>query len=277
LIKHKPNFLVGAVSDTGKKRKNNEDSFLIYRADCSPANKTGHNLFLVADGVGGSAAGEVASNIAVNGVVRSYLDLLEMNPLEALGAAIQDAHEQINARANAFPEFTGMGSTLTALALVGNTAYIGQIGDSRAYLVRDHKIDQLTVDQTVTADLVAQGKITPEQAETHSQRHILIQAMGGGRRAPEPDLMSYEVKAGDILILCSDGLYNLVSDDEIKQLAAKNTPQSASEQLVNLANERGGFDNITVIVIKIKDFQFLKILQRALRRLNGNNRAISGM
>lgn len=251
LIKNKMRFQVGVASDTGKKRKNNEDSFIIHKADCPATNKIGHNLFIVADGMGGLAAGEVASKIAVEGVVRAYLNLPEMNPSEALRSAILAAHEQINLKAEEFPEFAGMGSTLTALVMADKTAYLAQIGDSRAYLLRDNQIMQLTIDQTVTADLVAKGMITPVEAETHSQRHILMQAMGGGRGEPEPDLMSHTVRNGDVLILCTDGLYNLVNDEEIAKIAIHNHPQTASEQLVQLANERGGTDNITAMVIKI--------------------------
>ncbi|MDD4171921.1 MAG: Stp1/IreP family PP2C-type Ser/Thr phosphatase [Syntrophomonas sp.] len=277
MIKNKPGFMVGAVSDTGKKRKNNEDNWVIHRADSSTANKTEPSLFIVADGIGGSAAGEVASKIAVEGVVKAYLDLPEMNPSAALRAAILDAHKQINTRAEEFPQFTGMGSTLTTLVLVGDIAYLGQIGDSRAYLVRDNNMVQLTEDQTVTADLVAQGKITPAEAKTHSQRHVLIQAMGGGRNAPEPDLMSYAVKAGDTLILCTDGLYNLVNDDEIRRIAVYNNPQSACEQMVQLANERGGTDNITVMVIKMTGLYWMRRLQRALQQLKNNAQAVSAI
>lgn len=277
MIKQKPDLLVGAASDTGKKRKNNEDSFLIHKADYSSQNKTGPSLFMVADGIGGSAAGEVASKIAVEGVMKTYRDFPAMNPLEALQSAIRDAHEKINAKALEFPEYSGMGSTLTVLVLADETVYIGQIGDSRAYLIRERKIAQLTADQTVTADLLAKGKITPAEAETHPQRHILIQAMGGGRKAPEPDLMSFAVKAGDTLVLCTDGLYNLVSDDEIKILAAQNNPQSSSEQLVNLANERGGNDNITVVIIKVTRFHRIRRLRRVLQRLSPNTRSIAAV
>ncbi|MEA4924003.1 MAG: Stp1/IreP family PP2C-type Ser/Thr phosphatase [Syntrophomonadaceae bacterium] len=277
MIKHKPGFLVGAVTDIGVKRKNNEDSFIVHQSEPLSAGKTGHHIFIVADGIGGSAAGEVASNIAVKGVVNTYLSLKDLNPPEALRAAILDAHEQINAKALEFPEYSGMGSTLTALVLADNTAHIGQIGDSRAYLIRNNKIVQLTSDQTVTADLLVQGKITPAEAETHPQRHILSQAMGGGRRAPEPELASYKMRAEDIIILCSDGLYNLVNDDEIRKIASKNFPQDACRQLVDLANERGGYDNITVMVIKIQGLPWMRRLHRAMHRLTSRTRVVAGM
>lgn len=271
---HKLGFLVGVASDTGQKRKNNEDSWLIYKTERSPANKAGHNLFAVADGIGGSAAGEVASKMAVERLAEHYFSFPEVNPPEALRLAIQDAHEKINERARKVPECTGMGSTLTALVLVGGEAYLAQIGDSRAYLIRDNQIMQLTIDQTVTADLVAKGKITLAEAQTHSQRHVLIQSMGGGRRLPEPDLMAYTVRQGDILILCTDGLYNLVSDNEIKDMVKHTNPQSAVEQLVQLANERGGTDNITVIAIKIIGCDFLSRLLQSFQRAFTNARVM---
>jgi serine/threonine protein phosphatase PrpC len=277
LIRNGPGFLVAVASDTGKQRKNNEDSWLIRKAARSILKHTGHSLFAVADGIGGSAAGEVASQTAVTGLAQTYFSLPEKSPQENLRIAIYNAHQNINEKAQKNPEYAGMGSTITALVLDHRSVYLAHVGDSRAYIIRDNQISQLTTDQTVTADLVAKGKITAIEAQSHPQRHILVQAMGGGRRPPEPVLMLYSVRKKDVLIMCTDGLYNLVNDEEIKNIAVQKTPQTGCEQLVQLANERGGTDNITVMIIKIVNFDFLGQLGQLFQRVITNARNLTAI
>ncbi len=241
----------GVASDTGQRRKNNEDSWLICEPEGELNLKTKGRLYAVADGMGGSVAGEIASRLAVRELQKYYFaEVPSQPPQEALRKAFQAAYESIRRKAMAEPELTGMGTTLTAVALRDNIAYVAHVGDSRAYLIRDKEIIQLTRDHTVTASLVEKGEITPEQAKTHPQRHVLLQALGG-RKQPTVELLTVPVKPKDVFILCSDGLYNAVSDDEIKEIITSAPDiQKAAGTLVALANQRGGRDNITVVVVK---------------------------
>ena len=245
-------FSARAASDTGRKRKHNEDSWLIHEVDASPPEGKRKGIYMVADGVGGAAAGEIASHMAVQEAVRGYLADRSEDLAAVMRSVILLAHESINRKALEKPQYRGMASTLTALVLLDERALIAQVGDSRAYLIRDDAIQQLTYDQTVTSDLLAKGLITPGEVPNHPRRHMLLQALGGGGAAPEPALSELTILPNDLLLLCTDGLYNLVNDDEIMSIALKTDPQSASANLVNLANARGGTDNITVMIIKVK-------------------------
>lgn len=240
----------GTASDRGRKRQHNEDSWLMQQMDTVSTDGKIHGIYMVADGVGGAAAGEIASRMAVEEVAKEYFTHNMEEPLEILRSAILAANKNINRHAAEKPQYRGMASTLTALVILNERALIAQIGDTRAYLIRDNVIQQLTIDQTVTGDLLAKGLITPEEVQNHPQRHVLLQALGGGGSPPEPVLSELALLPNDIFLLCSDGLYNLVNNEEIKSVALKTEPQLAAASLVNLANDRGGTDNITVIIIK---------------------------
>lgn len=242
---------VGVVCDIGRRRENNQDSWLVCEPEDSLTLKAKGKLYVVADGIGGAAAGEVASKLVAETVKKQYFSAKEPNPLESLKRAVLAADETVREQGRTVRDRGGMGSTLTAVAVVGGNAYLAHVGDSRAYIIRGQRITQLTTDQTVTADLVRQGKISTEQAKRHPQRHLLTQSVGGGRRPPVVDLISYSLQAKDVLVVCSDGLYNVVGDAEIREIVTKNAnPQRAAEMLADLANERGGPDNITVMVIE---------------------------
>ncbi len=211
----KPPVRAVAVSDAGRRRRHNEDSWSITKSDeFGTLDKRGW-LFQVADGVGGAAAGEVASKITVSEMARGYFTESTDGVVGALRSAISGAHEKILQTAGENKDYQGMASTLTALVLMDSKAYIAQVGDSRAYLIRNRMIQQLTSDQTVTCNLLNRGEITIAEAEHHPQRHILLQALGGGGSPPQPKIDEIEICPGDRLLLCTDGLYNLVSDEEI--------------------------------------------------------------
>ena len=257
-------------SDVGRRRQRNEDRFLIADlakgvAPRDPAllrHDVGARgaLWLVADGMGGAAGGELASAMAAERIyrhlVRSWTDEEGTDPerfADQLREAVEVANEEIHAYARAHPELRGMGTTATVAGLLGTCVYLAQVGDSRAYLVRDRQARQLTKDQSLVQQQVDSGLLTAEEAGRSQQRNILLQAVGSDARV-EVALTREPVRAGDIVVLCSDGLSMAVSADEIAEIvSAEPDVAAACDRLIVLANERGGADNITVIVARFGD------------------------
>jgi PPM family protein phosphatase len=227
------------LTDAGRKRRRNEDSFVIEPP-----------LFAVADGMGGAQAGEVASRLAA-AVFREFHEADELPPAERVVAVIQEANRRIHERARSDREVSGMGTTITAALLAGDEVAIGHVGDSRAYLLREGRLEQLTEDHSLVADLVRTGRLSPAEAETHPQRSVITRALGTD---PEVDVDSFSVAAasGDLFLLCSDGLTTMVDDGEIHERIeqAKNLGQ-AVRTLVKTANRYGGEDNVTVILFAL--------------------------
>jgi serine/threonine protein phosphatase PrpC len=232
-----------AGTDVGRARSGNEDSYLC-----------GRTVFAVADGLGGHQGGEVASAAAVEPL--AALDGRELaepgQAAEALAAAIREANSAIIDRAAGDPDLWGMGTTVTAAALAGDRhLQLAHVGDSRAYLLRDGTLDQLTTDHTVVGELVRRGRLTPEQAAIHPERSILTRAVGLDPRllvdTPDP----LELRDGDQVLLCSDGLTEAVDDDRIAELlAAEADGNAACQALIDAANTAGGPDNITVVLLR---------------------------
>jgi PPM family protein phosphatase len=254
-------------TDVGRTREHNEDAFVV--ADLTTGNATlqpevrSHvvgprgTLFMVADGMGGAAAGEIASAMAVEVVVRDLV--MRWSATDATDpahfvAAVRAATEHANARIHRYAgehrEYRGMGTTATIAGILGGTLYIAQVGDSRGYLVRNGVARQITKDQSLMQRLVEAGEITAEEAEVSDRRNIILQALG-----PEPqirvDLTHQPVRRGDVLILCSDGLSGLVKSDEIAR-AVREEPELVAlcKRLIDTANAAGGPDNITVIAAR---------------------------
>ena len=222
-------------SDVGSVREHNEDSFLA----ASP-------LFVVADGMGGHEAGEVASRIAVE-TMRQRVPK-KANP-EALAAAVLDANEAVLKGAADGTGRPGMGTTITAALIYDDEVIIAQVGDSRAYLLHDNVLQRITRDHSLVADLIEQGRLTEEEARFHPQRSVITRALGSDVQM-QPDIYSLRVEKGDRLILCSDGLSSMVSDESIEAILLDNEyPQEACDELVDEALAAGGLDNVTVIVI----------------------------
>jgi PPM family protein phosphatase len=228
------------LSDVGRQRHANEDSFLMD----SP-------LFAVADGMGGAKAGEVASRIAVD-AFKKVLDE-EVPPEERLEAVAREANRQIYDMAKADEARRGMGTTLT-VALVGEREVaIAHVGDSRAYLLRDDRLEQLTRDHSLVAELERTGQLTREAAEHHPQKSIITRALG-----PEPDVQvdthTHPARSGDLYLLCSDGLTSMLSVDEVgASLRSSSSLNEAAESLVRAANQSGGKDNITVVLFRLAE------------------------
>ena len=233
-----------AGSDVGRMRSGNEDSYFC-----------GQTVFAVADGLGGHQGGEVASATAVEPLAR--LDGRELpDPgaaAEALATAIREANQAILDRAAGDPALYGMGTTVTAAAVAADGhIQLAHVGDSRAYLLREDALDQLTTDHTVVGELVRRGRLTPEQAAIHPERSILTRAVGLDPRVPVdlPDPLA--LRSGDQLLLCSDGLTEAVGDDQIAELLSSAPDgDAACRSLIDAANAAGGPDNITVVLVRV--------------------------
>lgn len=257
---------VSALTDVGMTRDHNEDCFLLWNmergepvpGDGEVASVPAREGLLVAvcDGMGGAAAGEKASALTVETLqVRAEeVEADRLQDIQALGdwlvESVVEADRRILREATEHPEMEGMGSTCTSLIFVPDGLTLAHVGDSRAYHLRGETLRQISVDHSYVGELVAMGQITAEEARTHDQRNLLLQVLGLGREL-DVDRVRVEMKSGDKVMLCSDGLYDLVEDGEIRlELTAGDDPAVACRNLVDLANERGGKDNITVVVAR---------------------------
>ena len=230
----------GSRTDIGKVRKYNEDSLLV-----SPP------LFAIADGMGGHAAGEVASEVAINTLQAFSPDQADS---KALGNAVVQANLEVIAAAQDDRGREGMGCTMTAAMLEGERLVISQVGDSRAYLLHQGRLQQITRDHSLMADMIELGQITPEEARVHPNRSVITRALGSDPHM-QSDLYEINVEAGDRLLLCSDGLSTMVDDDRIEEVLSRiGDAQLCADALVNKALAAGGFDNVTVIVADVSGF-----------------------
>lgn len=233
------------ITDIGNVRTENQDSFTIQSAPCST---NGNSLLaVVADGVGGGKAGNIASKIVVD-VLTDIYRVNEGNPQEVIRRAIEAANALILERSRNDELCRGMATTCTAMLVKGDTVVIGHVGDSRAYRIRGGEIVHLTEDHTIPRKLFRDGLITEEEIESHPQGNALTNAVGC-RSMIDVDITSYEMNELDTYIICSDGLYKYLSDEEFKGIASKAGIEAAPEQFINLAKERGGDDNISVVVV----------------------------
>jgi protein phosphatase len=241
---------ISAATDVGLRREHNEDSYAVWApADAGERERRG-DLLIVADGMGGSAAGEVASRTAVATVLDRFR-AGEGDAGETLLHALEQAHVLVHHLSRTEPDMTGMGTTCTAVAIRGDRLWYAHVGDSRAYLLRGGQLRQLTADHSLVAQLVEQRIMSPEQARVDPRRNVLIRSMGVGE-AIEVDHGSLEGRLleGDTLLLCTDGLHGLVTDDEIVQRMDVPDLDHACSDLIALALERGGHDNVTVILAR---------------------------
>jgi serine/threonine protein phosphatase PrpC len=240
-----------ALSDIGFRRRNNQDSYAVQIAvDREQWGRRGH-LFLVADGMGGHAVGELASKIAADTIPHTYQKLQDDDPAEALKAAVVTGNAAINARGEMNRDFTRMGTTCTTLVLCPQGAIVAHVGDSRAYRVRADRIEQLTFDHSLQWELLRQGKMAPEEIFRREPRNVITRSLG-----PQPTVQvdvegPYATRPNDVYVLCSDGLTGLVRDEEIGVAARELPPSEACRLLVDLANLRGGPDNITVVIARV--------------------------
>jgi PPM family protein phosphatase len=235
----------GVISDIGMVRTSNEDS---YSVDAQ------NSLFLVADGMGGHAAGEVASRIAADTVQEFISGSNRTIDLETLlQQAVHQANSQVYQTQKVTPEYRGMGSTLTVLAFQDDRYYLAQVGDSRAYLLRDKSLSQLSCDHSVVWPLYESGVLSKDNIRKHPQKNLITRCIGTQPEV-EADLSNDIARVGDIYILCSDGLTDVLTDSAIEKilLDTGSKPQEISQNLVQAANSGGGRDNITVVTVYLK-------------------------
>jgi serine/threonine protein phosphatase PrpC len=229
-------YVWASATHKGMVRDKNEDSVF----PSSSGESSDEVLAIVADGMGGHVAGEVASRLAINAAASS-----DLGPTDRVAAGNRAIREEV-ARD---PGLEGMGTTMTLLRVEDDTAIIAHIGDSRAYLLRDGELRQVTEDHTVAAEYVAQGQLSPEEAASHPQRHMLLRTLGLTRFV-NVDEVEVDMAPGDRILLCSDGLTEMVRDETIGTILADGSPDEVVWNLVETANDAGGVDNITVVVVE---------------------------
>ena len=241
---------VGVKTSKGRIRDINQDFYYISANSEYP-------FFIIADGMGGHRAGEVASKMAVE-IISSTLEEEVKNIkfeddyiVGIIKNSIWKANEEIYRKSLESEECSGMGTTVTLAWDINEKIYIGHVGDSRAYLLIDNELNQITEDHSLVEELIKNGSISREEARNHPQKNVITRAVGTSREI-HVDVFIKEKYKGDILLLCTDGLTNMLNDDEIKELLLDEDIQRACEKLVDRSNEKGGFDNVSVVAIKYK-------------------------
>jgi protein phosphatase len=247
----RPGIEVASQSDVGCRRENNEDYAYYWEPESDGEFQQKGRVALIADGMGGYEGGQEASRLAVETILSVYDHEAAQGTRAALLKGFQTAHDRIRQYADDHPELQGMGTTCTALVLREHEMFFAHVGDSRLYLARGNSIARLTHDHSYVGRLVESGILRAEEAESHPQRHILTAALGAGMEvaadAPDDPLA---LEAGDVLILCTDGLWSLVSENELLDTVQAQTPAVACSDLIKLARERGGPDNITLQILR---------------------------
>lgn len=248
----KPGLEVASLTDVGRQRVNNEDSFLYWEPGSEEDFARKGRLAVIADGMGGYEGGQEASRLAVETVRHVYDHEFNGDPQTALVAGLRSAHDTIQRYAVEHPQFAGMGTTCTAVSIVDRLLYFAHVGDSRLYLLRGGVTSRLTRDHSYVGRLVESGIVRSEDAESHPQRHILTAALGSGREVvPHTFEQAVWLEEADVLILCTDGLWSVVGETELARIAQAEPPAEACLKLVKAALERGGPDNVTVIILRV--------------------------
>lgn len=240
---------VGVKTDVGRIRDNNQDAYYVPSKEDKP-------LYIIADGMGGHKAGEIASRMAIK-IISDYFNSLS-NQLQTdkkikdlIENSIDEANKEIYKKSIEDEKFSGMGTTVTLAYIINEKIFIGHVGDSRAYLLREETLSQITEDHSLVEELIRNGSISKEEARHHPQRNIITRAVGTSKVIKTDIIVESKCK-DDILLLCTDGLTNMLEDEKIKDSFLENEDiQKACEDLVTLSNDKGGFDNITILAVKI--------------------------
>lgn len=241
------------ISDVGRKREHNEDSCVICAPEKEYIAEERGNLFAVADGMGGASAGERASRVTLSTITERYYSDTELNIPKRLMESVQEANARVFKEAERNPAYHGMGTTVSAVLVAKDCAYVAQVGDSRVYVWRqNHMLYQITEDHSLVAEQVKSGIISEEEARNHSLKNLITRAVGI-KDDVDVDLFSFRLKRGDTILVCSDGLCGMVNDDEIEQAMKLDDLRKAARVLVGKALEEGGSDNISVAVVRVID------------------------
>jgi protein phosphatase len=272
---------VSAGTHPGRKGKNNEDRYGVSAYQVSEEDLTPSLLAVIADGVGGHRAGEVAAEMAVEIVSHVVAESNAKDPERILADAIHQANQAITTRAQSSPDFLGMGTTCACTWILGDRLYITSVGDSRVYLIRDGEIKQITIDHTWIQEAIESGALSPEQARGHPNAHVIRRHLGTQKivvpdfrmrlEPAESDTQSesnqgMQLHPDDQLLMCSDGLTEMVSDAEIFRILSKKHGDEVVDDLLALANEHGGHDNITAIVIRVPETGFDHVVSEKPKR-----------
>ncbi len=257
-----PHLTVAALSHPGESGKNNEDRFAVAAFQLE-SDRTPALVAALADGIGGHPGGEVAAQLVIEALLAALARSSGRDPVHQLEAAVVEAGRAVTRASQEAPEHAGMGATLAAIWVIGARLYVAYVGDSRIYLLRQGELRRLSIDHTWVQEAIEAGVITPDEARDHPHAHVLRRHLGG-QQEPQPDMrlrfaadesdeesiahQGLALKSGDQLLLCSDGLTDLVEDPEIADILPGRQPRAAAQALVDLARSRGGFDNITAIV-----------------------------
>lgn len=233
------------VTDVGQKRTTNQD--FVYASEDPVGNLP--NLFVVADGMGGHRAGDMASRYTVEVILRSVRSDQEKNPVKIIGRAIEEANSKVLSKAHEDDSLAGMGTTVVVATIVDQYIYVANVGDSRLYLVRE-KIEQITKDHSLVEEMIRIGELNREQARNHPDKNIITRAIGATGRV-SIDFFDIKLECGDIILMCSDGLSNMLEDKEMEHIikSGKDLPETALT-LIGKANQNGGKDNIAVVLIE---------------------------
>ena len=233
-------------TDKGRKRSNNQDSIFISDTPVGPL----PNLYIVADGMGGHAAGDFASRFAINVVIDFIRKSTVRNPISLLKRALVYANSELYKEAEKDKEKSGMGTTMVAAVLTDKKLYVANIGDSRLYVIND-RIIQVTMDHSLVEELIRSGQLERNKGRNHPEKNIITRAMGS-RGEAMPDFFEIDVNPGDKILMCTDGLSNMVEDDEIRDIVEDSaTSEDAVSSLINRANYYGGNDNVSVVIVSI--------------------------
>lgn len=247
-MRPKPPLVFHALTNIGLVRNENQDAYGIFPSGTGGDGPTRGTLFVVADGMGGHRGGKVASTLAVKTIADVYFSDPSESSQVNLVNAIKAANETVYSTGQRHAELSGMGTTCVAMAVKGPSVFVAHIGDSRAYCVTRESILQLTEDHSAVAEMQRRGMLTAEEARTHPERSVLYRALGTNASADVDVQPEHTVRGEEWFVLCTDGLSNMVEDGEIRELVVDGLPRQACSRLIALANERGGNDNITVIV-----------------------------
>jgi serine/threonine protein phosphatase PrpC len=243
-----------AKTDMGQVRENNEDKFEFYEPEAPSILAARGCLYAVADGIGGAQAGQIASETMLKKLIANYYDSAAPDLVNALYDSIVATNDYIFSLAQMIPERNGMGTTLTGVVFIEDRVIVAQVGDSRAYLIRDGAVRQVTLDHSWVEEQVRAGLMTRQAAEMSPFRNVITRSIGAMPNV-EPEFFEEQARPGDVWVLCSDGLSGYVSDDEIGHIAGSQSPSEAARQFLELANARGGRDNITAFVIGVRELR----------------------
>ena len=244
------NLEFASLSHIGQVRQKNEDAVGQFEPSDEAQRSAKGQIFVVADGMGGHRGGDIASKLAVETIIDTYYAAPDANPVHALDAAFSEANKAILSKSMADVALFGMGTTCTALLVLNGNGYFAHVGDSRAYLLRDGALRQVTEDHSLVGEMVKSGMLSDEDAQHHPKRNVITRSLGTNEDLTTdfPETLKFET--GDTVLLCSDGLTSMVTDVQIRDILAANSPSDACQALVDLANENGGKDNVSVQIVK---------------------------